>query len=715
MSSAGAAPPESQPEPPSGAFMPVASLRRHWRLGLGLALAVAAAGLPAAWLRGDKFVYAATATLYVAPRFVNILQDAKELEVSSYQQFRQFIEQQALTVGRYDILLEALRRLGDKRRAWQQPGESERRAAERLQAALKVVAVKDSYLITVSLESPVKEGLDAVVNAVVETFIEKVKDEEFFHGRKLREAELERRRGEIVKLLAEKSARRTEIAQTLGVTTFIDSSPNPFDQLLVDAQTALAQAQRQRLAAEGALAVFEDAQGNLKRDALDAAAFDFVSKDATLNTLKGNVNLRRTQLLKEVSGLDEAHPLKKNIDRELQEVDAELARATEALNRQVGKALLEQRRDELAKARRYEQDLARQIDTQRQKAAWFTTLYNEALALGEDIQGLRKQVEAIAGRLDYFDVESKAPGFIRAESAARPPEMPISGGRKKPLLIALGAALFLGLLAPIGLDMSDRRVKTLGQAHKILGYPPLAGLLEPGEAPGLRRVCADQKRRLAVALEREHRQRGTGLFLLAGVKPGAGVTGLAFDLALEFADLGLSALVVEVNALKPDPRYADGPLRPGLLDVLLGGCGVDEAITPAQGFLPERLGVGLPLRPHLFDFKTLRAILAGLKARYDIVLLDAPPLLLSADSEFLAGQADMTLLLIGAGQMLPGELRRAAAILQKADPAAVGFVVTHLQVYQGGGYFAKTLEEYNAAEAEAAQILRDHPLKRPST
>ena len=99
-------------------------------------------------------------------------------------------------------------------------------------------------------------------------------------------------------------------------------------------------------------------------------------------------------------------------------------------------------------------------------------------------------------------------------------------------------------------------------------------------------------------------------------------------------------------------------------------------LEPVVGEADAVLGVGLPLRPHLFDFKTLRAILAGLKARYDIVLLDAPPLLLSADSEFLAGQADMTLLLIGAGQMLPGELRRAAAILQIADPAAVGFVVT---------------------------------------
>ena len=717
MSSPGTAPAptEGQPAPASGAFMPVASLRRHWRLSLAVVVLVAGVGMTAAWFKGNKFVYSATATLYVAPRFVNILQDSKDLEVSSYQQFRQFIEQQALTVGRYDILLEALRRLGEKRGVWQAADESDRRAAERLQAALKVVAVKDSYLITVSLESSVKDGLDEIVNAVVETFIEKVKDEEFFHGRKLREAELGKRRGEVVKQLAERSARRTEIAQTLGVTTFSDTSANPFDQLLIDAQTALAQAQRERIAAASSLAVFEDERGNLKREALDAAAFDFVSKDATLNTLKGNVNLRRTKLLEEISGLDEAHPLKKKIDRELKEVDEELVRGTEELNRQVGKALLEQRKNELAKALRFEQDLGRQIETHRQKAAWFATLYNEALSLGEEIQRLRKQIDAIDNRLDYFDVESKAPGFIRSESLARPPETPVSGGRKKPMGMAFGAALLLGLIVPLGLDMGDRRIKTANQAHKILGYPPLAALLEPSEALAVRRVAADQKRRLAIALEREHRQRGTRLILLTSVRPAAGVGGLAFDLALEFADLGVHALVVEANALKPDARYEGALAQVGLLDLLVGAASLDEAVAPAQGFLPERIGVGLPARPHLFDFKKLRDIFAELQTRYDIVLLDAPPVLLSADTEFLASMADLTLLLIGAGQVLPGELRRAAGILQKADPPAVSFIVTHLQIYLGGGYFAKTVEEYNAAEAEAAQILRDHPLNRPPT
>jgi len=199
---------------------------------------------------------------------------------------------------------------------------------------------------------------------------------------------------------------------------------------------------------------------------------------------------------------------------------------------------------------------------------------------------------------------------------------------------------------------------------------------------------------------------------MTSVKPGAGVTGLAFDLGNELQEMGVKCLVVEVNPFKPDPRYTVDKLTPGILDMLVEPIDAREAVIPAVQGLPDRIGVGFAVVPHLIAFPRLCERLEELKQYYDILLLDAPPVLLSGDTEYLAGIANVSLLLIGSGQVGPGELRRAADIMQKVNPPVIGFIVTQLKIYRGGGYYAKQVEEYASAEAKAQELLRMHPLKQ---
>jgi capsular polysaccharide biosynthesis protein len=155
----------------TGGLMPLVSIRKHFKLGICLFLAISLLGFPLAWKKG-KSIYSATATIYIAPRVANILQENKEQDYSTYQDYKQFIEQQESTIRRYDIMLLALKKLRDKHIMWQNPNESDRRAAERLQVALVIKQVSDIYLISVSLESDKAEGLDQIVNTVVESYIE---------------------------------------------------------------------------------------------------------------------------------------------------------------------------------------------------------------------------------------------------------------------------------------------------------------------------------------------------------------------------------------------------------------------------------------------------------------------------------------------------------------------------------------------------------------
>lgn len=689
-------------------MMPLVSLRKHYRLALIIMLVILVAGIAAVWKKG-KYVYAVSATVYVSQKFASILKDAKDLEFAGSQAYKQYIEQQALTIGRYDIVLEALQRLGERRLVWQMPGESDRRAAERLKSALVIKTVKDTYQITVSLESDNPDGLDQVLNSVLDTYVEKSRALDSFFARDERLGALRERRQKIMSGVEEKLVRRNQIAEHLGVTSFTSNAVNPYDQLLMDSMIALAKAQRDRIASESELSIFE---GKEAKAALGAAAFEFLQKDPGLNSLKANLHERRSVLIQQISGLQDTHPLMSQIKQELKQIDEELSHITTDIYNTITTSLLEQRRSNVRRDRQTESELQKQIETLRHKASGFAAVYNEALALNAEVDKSREQLEAVDNRIDFFEMESQAPGFVRIDSYARPPDGPIKGGRKKLFMMVFAAAIVLGLGVPIALDIFDRSIKSPNVIIKILGHPPLASILERTDDIAVQRVRADQIRRLAITLDRERQTHGKPIVLMTSVKPGGGVTDLAFDLGNDLQEMGVKCLVVEVNPLKPDPRYTAGQLTPGLLDMLVEPIDAREGVIPAAQGLPERIGVGFAVVPHLFAYPRLRERLEELKQYYDIILLDAPPILLSGDTEYLAGIANVSLLLIGSGQVGPGELRRAADIMQKVNPPVIGFIVTHLKIYKGGGYFAKQVEEYAAAEARAHDALREHPLKQ---
>ncbi|MFZ4699921.1 MAG: glycosyltransferase [Candidatus Methylumidiphilus sp.] len=609
------------------------------------------------------------------------------------------------------VIVEAKKRLAEAQAANELAMHTD---AERLVGAIEATIVKDSYLMNISLKDTADKNnpppLDKVLNRLVDVYLGKFKKETFFFNKDIRFALLKARRRQLEKKISFRMAQRTAIALHLGVTTFSENMINPFDQILLASKEAREAAERDLIAAKSANSVFEDDQGRENKEVLEAASFGIVSQDQTLNTLKGNVNLRRTKLLEMVSGLEESHPLKKNIDRELKEVNDELNRGTDEVSRRVGRSLVLQKRSEVVKFQGIVNGIKHQIEENLLAAKDFSEKYNLALGYNNEIKRLQNQLEEIETRKDRLMMESFAPSMARLESKALPPEKG-SGGWQKLAVISAVASILIGLIVPVLVDFIKYKfgggIRTINQVNNLLGHAPLAGLSEPSEELDQRRVTSDRKRRLAIALEREHQLQDSRLFLFTSVKPSAGVTDLVFDMALEFGDLGVKALALEVNAAKPDPRYSVDQFQTGLIDLINGEGSLDEAIVPASGSLPDRISIGYPVTPHLFGYEKLREILTALKTRYPVVLLDAPPILLSPDPEFLSAPAiaDHTLLLIKARDVTTGELKKAVSILEKVAPTAVSFVVTNLEVYRHGGYSEKN-KEYNAYAEKAKQTLR---------
>ena len=694
----GARPAPGDAQAPTGSgrrFTPLASVRAHWMVGAAVAALVTMLGVPVAYLKG-KPRYQTSAVIQVAPRFAGTLTGGgdKELELQSNTQYREFVQQQVRSVNRFDIAKAALAALDARHIPWRKPPESESRAVERLQWALQVKPVPDTYLIQVSYEDEVPDHMAVVVNTVVEMFLATAKREELYDSDD-RIQRLKREREQIERQLVALRTQRTSFADKLGITTFNEATRNPYDELLLGARTQLSAARQRRIEAAARASLFDPAAHESATAALGAAAEDLVVHDNGLMALKSNLYQRRAALLAKASGLAPEHGGRQAIEKELREIDEEMERVAGQLRTGFASMLTEKSRADLFVAERTERDLSAQVDILSSMSRSFAADYQQAVAVGSDVERLRRRSDAVDDRIDFLRLEGEAPGFFRLVTPARMPEIPIAGGRKKLAMLALAAGLMLGVAVMLAIDFLDPRVHTSDELKGAAGFAVLAAVADRGTEQAIP-VSDDGIRRLVTSLLRDRRDHGTTVVALTGVKPGSGTTELALLIANEMVARGLRPLIVETNTLSPDARYVEaGAITTTAL--------LDGAPLPDPGPAPVLAAAGQAAR-RLEHLDALQHVLAGAGA-YDFVLLDAAPLLLSPDTAWIAGIADLTLLVARASSVTRREVKRALALLESAEPRGAGVMLNRV-AYQ---------HVLRDRAADAREFTADRPRPRRSS
>ena len=689
------------------------SIQRHPRALILVFLAVVLAGIPFVLIKGVP-IYSAGATVQVSPRFMKTLRDDIELEFQSNTQYLQFIQQQIRTFTRHDVLASALKQL-DARYAgqphpWRIEGESERRSIYRLQRSLRVLHIRDSYLIQIMLESPREAGIEDVVNTLVDAYLTVARNEHVY-GADQRVSQLEQRQTDLLAQIEQLTTERTVIAQTLGVTAFNPADVNPFDRQMQRLLEEYTDTRTRRIESETRLAGFLT-QG--ETDLSMRSISESILTDPGLNSLKASLNQRRAILLTAMSGLAEDHPARLDASDELASIEAEITLREEALRTQLAGAIEKRYRNSAEQAQVIEQALARTIDEVRERGRDYAEGFNRALSLNNHILLLWNELDRVRDRLNFFESEEAAPGFVRLETPAMPPLYPSGAGKKKLLIILLIAAGGLSLAAPILIDLLDRRIRTVNDAHRVLGFAPMGWLISHGNrrTNDAASFMDELLRRIATAMIREHDRHGSRTIAFTSVKPGGGTTWIVRALTRTLNQLGYRALAVEANAYSPSPAYLAGEQtgaasngdkvnstdlaqtspRYGLRDLLDNpATGIELNLTdPLVPCLPSG---AIPGHPSLGNLIHLPKVVSGF-SDYDFVLLDTPPLLTSADAELVIRGCDGGVIVARAGDIGKGELRRAMHMLQKIDPRVAGAIVNAIEPFRGGGYVSEMMSEF---------------------
>ena len=99
--------------------------------------------------------------------------------------------------------------------------------------------------------------------------------------------------------------------------------------------------------------------------------------------------------------------------------------------------------------------------------------------------------------------------------------------------------------------------------------------------------------------------------------------------------------------------------------------------------------------PELLESAQFRTLLTQLESRYDVILIDAPPVLLTSDCQILAKQADAIVLVVRALAETRGMVGRMLRTLNGFRAEIIGVVLNGARS-SAGGYFRENYQQFHA-------------------
>jgi polysaccharide biosynthesis transport protein len=280
---------------------------------------------------------------------------------------------------------------------------------------------------------------------------------------------------------------------------------------------------------------------------------------------------------------------------------------------------------------------------------------------------------------------------------AVPSPFPKSPKKKVDLGAGVLGGLIIGLLAALARDRLDTRIwseKELVGITTLGSIPFQKSATKSGNSPLITEWTeqssrAEAFRQLRTSLQFVDVDSRMKTITVTSSIAAEGKSGVASNLAVAFADAGHRVLLIDADLRRPaiaDYFGIEGVI--GLTNVLAGQVTVDEVIHQwgnsrrlsilPSGFIP-------PNPSELLGSNRMAALLDAFREKYDIVLIDTPPLLPVTDAAVLAARADGTVVIARYGKTKKAEIRSALAALRAVDARFVGAVINRVPVKRRGG------------------------------
>lgn len=578
-----------------------------------------------------------------------------------------------------------------------------------IQDNLSISLPRQSRIAVISFESPDPELSAKVANAYASGFIEYNLERKFdsssyartFLSGRLDEARerLQKSEEALVAFANQAGIVRTGAVRDRGddgtqVSVTGASLAQLNEAANIATQERIAAEQKWRTVANAPLLSIAEVQAN-------PAAQDLVQKLAE----------KRAALSEERSRHQESYPTVVSLAAEVSELEAQFIDLATGIKRAI--------RDKYTTAQASENELLGQVTGLKravQGEEESSTRYN---ILARDLETNRTLYD---GLLQRFNEVSAQAGITRNNISiidlAEVPLVPSSPNALINLAIALLAGGILSFLFVYAREQFDDAVREPQDLEVKLGLSLLGIVPKTDKDADIVTLLDDVKSDVSESYSalRTNLSHSTtsGLprsLLITSTQPAEGKSTSCYAISRALARLGVRTVLVDVDLRRPSLHRYFG--------IESGGVGLSSVLTSqatlaeASVLLPDHLGLTFvaagPIAPsptELLDSDRMIELLAELRDRYEVVLLDGPPVLGLADAVTLSTKVDAVVMVVEANRSHRGAAKNALRRLRSVKANILGGLLTKFDPKHSGTSYYYQYEYYYYGSPERAAEAR---------
>lgn len=573
--------------------------------------------------------------------------------------------------------------------------------SRRLEAATQAVLfgsgvapVRRSRVIEISYTSIHPSEASRIANAIAENFIESNMERKYNATAYARRF-LEERLASTKRLLEDSQRKLVAYAQDKGIIELgAEGAPSLDASSLIALNDALAQAQSERISAEQ---TYREAVSNpLTRE--------FIG-DEVLAPVKE----RRSKLVAEyeenLSLFKPDYPDMLKLSARIQSLDREIEATKNGL---VG-SLETAYRAALGR----EQSLQSRVDGLKEEVQDLRNRRIEYEILQREVDTTRSQYEALLQRLKEVSFASGvANSQVSIVDRAVPPTRPFSPNLKLNVAIGFAASLLIGVGLALVLGFFDDTIKTPEDVEEKLGLPTFGVIPKQAEDEEFTDLLRDPRSPVSeafssakTALEFATTEGLPKSILVTSTRPAEGKTSTAIALATALSKSGRRTLIIDADMRRPSFMAGDGDSI-GLSGLLTSADSLSEHVVGSDEWglhlIPS--GVIPPNPAELLSGKRLRDIIQEAEQWFDVVIVDAPPVMSFADSPLLASACRGVIVVVQSGGIRAPAAARTIGRLSETRSTVLGVILTKFDAKKAGygyGYGYGYYEEYGYGDEDA--------------
>jgi succinoglycan biosynthesis transport protein ExoP len=328
------------------------------------------------------------------------------------------------------------------------------------------------------------------------------------------------------------------------------------------------------------------------------------------------------------------------------------------------------------------------------------TVQNSNPKVAAEVAGaLGKQFITTVAELENVSKGQPSPVKVTVVSAPTVPVTPVRPRRT--LNLALGGVL--GLLLGLGVaflrETLDTTLKGEEDCALVTDTTVIGGITyDPGAARHPLVVQTDRHspraeafRALRTNLQFVDAANHPHSIVFTSSVPGEGKTTTTANLAITMAAGGARICVIEGDLRRPrllDYMGMDGSY--GLTNVLIGQADLDDVLQQFARSGVYVIGAGtVPPNPsELLGSAAMTETVRALESRFDVVIIDTPPLLPVTDAAVLSSIAGGTVLVVGVGRVERDHLARSLQSLEAVQGRLLGLVLNLVPSKGSDAYYS---------------------------